>query len=206
MSTTGNHIILGGNGVTGRETHRALRERGITAFSVGRTPSPDLETSSVIADLLDSHATIEALRGASVAYLTAGLKYRARDWEIMWPQMLQNTVNACLANDTILVYLDNPYAFGRVSGPMTEMSEINPISRMGKVRADALEMLDETARSRGLVHIVGRSADFYGPGASTSVFNAYVLDKITAGKKPTWFYDATQLHSMTYTRDIGDAL
>ncbi|MDQ2782922.1 MAG: NAD-dependent epimerase/dehydratase family protein [Actinomycetota bacterium] len=206
MSTTRTHIVLGGNGVTGRETLRALRERGVAAVSLGRTPSLDPDTSSVIADLLDSHATEEALHGASVAYLTAGLPYVARDWETAWPKMLENTINACLINDTVLVYLDNPYAYGRVRGPMTETSEINPVSRMGEVRAAALAMLDEAARSHGLVHAIGRSADFYGPGATTSVFNVFVVDKVAAGKKPTWFFDATQPHSMTYTRDIGDAL
>ncbi len=53
---------------------------------------------------------------------------------------------------------------------------------------------------------MGRRADFYGPGATTSVFNTCVLDKAAAGKTPTWFFAAAQPHSMTYTRDIGDAL
>ncbi len=206
MTTTSTHIVLGGNGVTGRETLRALRDRGVAAVSLGRTPSPDPKTSSIIADLTDAHATEQALHGASVAYLTAGLPYSARDWEATWPKMLENTINACIVNDTMLVYLDNPYAYGRVSSPMTEMTQINPISRMGEVRAAALAMLEEAARSRRLIHSVGRSADFYGPGATTSVFNTFVLNKVAAGKKPTWFFDAAQPHSMTYTRDIGDAL
>lgn len=204
MSTPSTHIVLGGNGVTGRETLRALRDRGIAAASLGRTPSPDPDTSSVIADLLDAHATEEALDGVSVAYLTVGLPYSARDWETKWLQMLESTVNACLVNDTLLVYLDNISAYGRVRGPMTETSEINPGSRIGHVHTAALTMLDEAARSRGLVHTVGRGADFYGPAAGTSAFNTFVLDKVAAGKEPTWFFDATQPHSMTYTRDIGD--
>ncbi len=69
------HIVLGGNGVAGRETIRALGDRGFAALSLGRTPSPDPDTSSVIADLVDPRATEEALHGASVAYLTAGLPY-----------------------------------------------------------------------------------------------------------------------------------
>lgn len=206
MSTTGTHIVLGGNGATGRETLRALRDRGIDALSLGRTPSRDPDTSSVIADLMDSHATEEALHSASVAYLTAGLPYSAGEWETKWLKMLQNTISACLVNDTLLVYLDNISAYGRVRGPMTETSQINPVSRIGQAHATALATLDEAARSRGLVHAVGRSADFYGPGASTSVFNIFSLDKVAAGKMPTWFFDATQPHSLTYTPDIGDAL
>ncbi|HYO85365.1 MAG TPA: NAD-dependent epimerase/dehydratase family protein [Dermatophilaceae bacterium] len=204
MSTTPTHIVLGGNGVAGRETLRALSERGIAPVSVGRTPSPDLDVRSVIADLRDPDAVENALKGADVAYLTAGLPYS--DWETMWPRMLDNSINACLANGTLLVYLDNVYAYGRVVGSMTETSEIRPVSRKGRVRAAALSMLEEAARSHGLVHTVGRSADFYGPGATTSVFNIFVVDKVVAGKRPTWFFDATQRHSLTYTADIGEAL
>lgn len=53
---------------------------------------------------------------------------------------------------------------------------------------------------------VGRSADFYGPGAGTSVFNTFVLDRLAAGRKGTWLYDADQPHSLTCTPDIGAAL
>ena len=38
-SITGTHVVLGGNGVTGRETVRALLDRGQETVSVGRRPS-----------------------------------------------------------------------------------------------------------------------------------------------------------------------
>ena len=66
-------------------------------------------------------------------------------------------------------------------------------------------MLDE-ARSAGLVATVARSADFYGPGAGTSVFNMMAVDNVVRGKRPVWLFDATTPHSMTYTPDIGRAL
>lgn len=66
-------------------------------------------------------------------------------------------------------------------------------------------MLDE-ASERGLNHTAARSADFYGPGASTSAFNTFAVDKVTVRREPTWLFDATQPHAMTYTPDIGKAL
>lgn len=175
-------------------------------MSLGRTPSPVPGFQSIIADLLDPGAIQAALQGADVAYFTAGLPYSAHEWETKWPKMLESSINACITHETLLVYLDNPYAYGRTNGLMTEKNQIHPTSRKGKVRAAALGLLDEAARSRGLNHTVGRSADFYGPGATTSVFNTFALEKVAAGKKPTWLFDATQPHSLTYTRDIGDAL
>ncbi len=205
MNTKPIHIVLGGNGVAGRETVRALVDRGIEPLSLGRTPSHTPGARSVIADLLSPGAVTAALAGADVAYLTAGLPYSAGDWEAMWLKMLENTINACIEHGSLLVYLDNVYAYGRVEGPMTESTPIRPASRKGRVRADALEMLDE-AHSRGLVHTIGRSADFYGPGATTSVVNSFIVDRILTGKKPTWFFDSTQPHSLTYTPDVGDGL
>jgi len=205
MSTTSTHVVLGGNGVVGRETIRALLQRGITPASLGRTPPTNAEVRPIIADLLDTEAVDRALTGAEVAYLTAGLPYSARIWARDWPTIMGNCIEAAIAHDTALVYLDNVYAYGPVDGAMSEDTAIHPTSRKGKVRAAALRVLQEGKR-RGLVHTVARSADFYGPGATTSAFTTMVLDKIAAGGTPTWFFDAHQPHSMTYTPDIGDAL
>ncbi|WP_284756683.1 NAD-dependent epimerase/dehydratase family protein [Curtobacterium sp. ME-Dv--P-122a] len=211
------HVVLGGNGVVGRETLRALREHDVAAVCVGRRPSTpatagnsesesaNARTDHVIADLLDPTAVRRALHGADVAYLVAGLPYSSGVWADQWPRIVDNTVEAALAEGTHLVYLDNVYAYGRVSGPMTEATPINPSGRKGAVRAAALEQL-RTAADRGLAVTIGRSADFTGPGATTSVFNGFVVDRIAAGKRPTWLLDADQPHSLTATTDIGDAL
>ncbi|NTW42722.1 MAG: NAD-dependent epimerase/dehydratase family protein, partial [Cellulomonadaceae bacterium] len=199
------HVVLGGNGIIGRQTVRTLLADGHTPASVGRRASTSEGAVSVIADLLDHTDVARALRGAQVAYLVAGLPYSSRVWAQQWPVVVGNTIDAALEHGTHLVYLDNVYAYGRVDGPMTESTPINPCSRKGRVRAAALERLDEAA-ARGLAVTIGRSADFYGPGASTSVFNTFALDKIVAGKTATWLLDADQPHSLTYTPDIGRAL
>jgi len=168
MSTAPAHVVLGANGVAGRETVRALLERGITPAAVGRP-------------------------------------YSHRVWARDWPLVVGNTIDAAIAQGTRLVYLDNVYAYGGVDGPMTEQTPVRPTSKKGVVRASALRLLEE-ATARGLSVTIGRSADFYGPGATTSVFNGFALDKIAAGKPGTWLFDADLPHSLTYTPDIGDAL
>jgi nucleoside-diphosphate-sugar epimerase len=199
------HVVLGGNGIIGRQTIRTLLANGLTPASVGRRAATSDGAVSVIADLLNPADVARALRGAQVAYLVAGLPYSSRVWAEQWPVIVGNTIDAALDQGTHLVYLDNVYAYGRVDGPMTENTPINPSSRKGRVRAGALDRLDEAA-ARGLAVTIGRSADFYGPGASTSVFNTFALNKIAAGKTGTWLLDADQPHSLTYTPDIGRAL
>lgn len=206
MTSSSTHVVLGGNGVVGRETIRALLDRGLATASVGRRPAAVDGVRSIRADLLDADAVKSAVAGADVAYLTAGLPYSARIWGEQWPVIVANAVAAALAHGTHLVYFDNVYAYGPVDGPMTEQTPIRPTSRKGRVRAAAIDLLDRAAAEQGLVHTVGRSADFYGIGATTSVFNTYALDRIAAGRPGSWLFDSDQPHSMTYTPDIGAAL
>lgn len=205
MTTKTSHVVLGGNGVVGRETLRALLTAGTEAVCVGRRPSATAGARSVSADLLNADDVSRALQGAGVAYLTAGVPYSSRVWAEQWPVIVQNSIDAAIQHDTHLVYFDNVYAYGLVDGVMTENSPIAPQSRKGRIRAAALQALDDAA-GQGLQVTIGRSADFYGPGAATSAFNTFTLDKIAAGKSGTWLLDADQPHSLTYTPDIGKAL
>lgn len=79
------------------------------------------------------------------------------------------------------------------------------MSKKGQVRAAALRTLAD-ASARGLTVTTARSADFYGPGAATSVFNTFALNRIAAGNDGTWLVDADQPHSLSYTPDLGNAL
>jgi nucleoside-diphosphate-sugar epimerase len=206
MTTDSTHVVLGGNGVVGRETVAALLRRGERTTSVGRRPAAVEGARTVTADLLVAAEVSHALTGANVAYLTAGLPYSARIWSKQWPIIVRNAIAAAIAHGTHLVYVDNVYAYGHVDEPMTERAAINPSSRKGEVRAAALHALNIAAAEHGLAYTVGRSADFYGPGATTSVFNTFALDKIATGRDGTWLFDADQPHSLSYTPDIGSAL
>lgn len=198
-----NHTIIGANGVVGRETVSALLQRGESVTAVGRSASTMSGVTSVIADASDAASLHRALKGADVAYLTIGLEYSAKVWARDWPVIMANTIAACIANSARLVFLDNVYAYGKVEGPMTESSPIAPSSAKGRIRAGLLEQL---AAASDLDYTVARAADFYGPGATTSVFNSMAIDNVAAGKSPVWMLDSTQPHSLTYTPDVGEAL
>jgi uncharacterized protein YbjT (DUF2867 family) len=112
MTTGQHHVVLGGNGVVGRETVAALLRRGETTTSVGRHPSTVDTASSTIADFLDPDDVTRALAGAQVAYLTAGLPYSSSIWATQWPIIVGNSIDAAIAHGTHLVYFDNVYAYG----------------------------------------------------------------------------------------------
>ena len=206
MTTTRTHVILGGNGIVGRETARALLARDQVVASVGRRPSSAPGVRSIIADLLEPAAVSPALEGADVAYLTAGIPYSTKEWARQWPIVMTNVITAAVTHGTQLIFLDNVYAYGRVEGPMTERTRVRPSSKKGQIRADLLDLLDTAATTRGLRYTVARSADFFGPGATTSVLNSFAIAKALDGKPPVWLYNADVPHSLTYTPDIGEGL
>jgi hypothetical protein len=65
-------------------------------------------------------------------YLTVGIEYRAKIWAEQWPVIMQNVVDACIAEKAKLVFFDNVYAYGKVEGVMTEETPYNPCSKRGQ--------------------------------------------------------------------------
>lgn len=199
--------ILGANGVIGRELSRRLPAFTDRIRQVSRTPSRVHATDELVsADLLDAAATADAVKGCTVAYLVAGLKYDTRVWQAQWPKVMRHAIDACARHDCALVFFDNVYAYGKVTGAMTESTPYNPCSRKGEVRARIATMLmDEVARGT-LKAMIVRAADFYGPGATLSLTHATVTARLKAGKTPQWVGSPTATHTFTYTPDAGDTV
>lgn len=205
MSTL--HTILGANGVIARELSRALPEYTTHIRQVSRSPQRVNPTDEpVVADLLDAKAVDRAVAGSAVAYLVAGLKYDVAVWQDQWPRVMSNVIAACKRHGSKLVFFDNVYAYGRVDGVMTEDTPFNPTSRKGEVRARIATMLLDEMRSGALQAMIVRSADFYGPGATLSMVNATVFERLSRGKTPQWIGNPKTVHTFTYTPDAGRAV
>ena len=199
--------ILGANGTIGNELSRHLPDYTNVVRQVSRNPkkiNPSDQTIS--ADLLDYSQTEKAVEGSDVVYLTAGLKYEARVWELQWPKVMRNTIDACKKHNAKLVFFDNVYAYGQVVGRMTEETPFNPNSRKGEVRAKTATMLLEEIRANNITAMIVRSADFYGPHVSQSITHTTVTQRLKKGKSAQWIGDPNTIHSFTYTPDAGRAL
>jgi hypothetical protein len=66
-----------------------------------------------------------------------------------------------------LIFFDNVYMYGKVTGPMTEEMPFNPSSQKGEIRAKMATMLLDEIKAGGVRALIARSADFYGPAATT---------------------------------------
>lgn len=200
------HTILGANGVIAQELSRSLVAFSPAIRQVSRNPrkaNPTDET--VVSDLLDAHATANAVSGSEVVYLVAGLKYSTSVWQEQWPKVMRNVINACKHHGARLVFFDNVYSYGRVDGLMTEDTPFNPISKKGEVRAKIATMLLDEMRNGNLQAMIVRAADFYGPNAANSFPYTTVFERLKAGKVPQWIGNLNAIHTFTYTPDAGHA-
>ena len=199
--------ILGANGVIARELALALTPYTTAIRQVSRQPRKvNAGDDTWAADLLDAHATANAVAGSKVVYLVAGLPYTTAAWQAQWPRVMRNVMDACKQHGARLVYFDNVYAYGRVDGVMTETTPFNPTSKKGEVRAEVASLLLKEIRRNNLNAMIVRSADFYGPGALQSFAHAVVFERLRAGKSPQWIGNPNALHTFSFTRDAGHAV
>ena len=199
--------ILGAGGAIGNELVKLLAAKKQPFRLVGRNPKPTLGATEIVAaDLTDADQTIRAVAGSSVVYLLVGLKYDHRVWQEMWPRIMSNTLEACKRAGAKLIFFDNVYMYGKVSGPMSEETPFNPCSRKGEIRATIASMLIDEWKSGALTAMIARSADFYGPDTQNAVTNLLVFQPLARRRKASWLVNDAVPHSFTYTPDAARSL
>jgi nucleoside-diphosphate-sugar epimerase len=199
--------ILGAGGDIGSKLATLLAAGSQPFRVVGRNPNQTPGASeTVVADITDHEQTNRAVAGSTVVFLVIGLKYDHKVWQEMWPRIISNTVEACKRAGARLVFFDNVYMYGKVSGPMTEETPFNPCSRKGEIRARIALSLIDSWKSGSLIAMIARAADFYGPDTRNGMANILVIESFFKKKKASWLVDDTVPHSYTYTPDAAQAL
>jgi nucleoside-diphosphate-sugar epimerase len=199
--------ILGAGGAIGNELIKLLAVKNQPFRLVGRNPKPTPgATETLAADLTDKDQTICAVAGSSVVHLLVGLKYDHKVWQEVWPRVMSNTIEACKRAGAKLIFFDNVYMYGKVSGPMTEETPFNPCSKKGEIRAKIATTLINESKSGGLVAMIARSADFYGPDTRNGVPNLLVFEPFAKKQKASWLLNDSVQHSFTYTPDAAQSL
>ncbi len=198
--------ILGSGGIIANHIAKTLPEYTNSIRLVSRNPKALTGKEELVsADLTSADQVMKAVKGSEVVYLTAGLQYNIKVWQEQWPRLMQNVINACMENDSKLVFFDNVYMYGKVVGPMIETTPFNPCSRKGEVRARIATMiLDEVAKG-SLTALIARSADFYGPETYNSFLQMMVFENMKKGKSAQLMISKNLKHSFTYTPDAGKA-
>jgi len=199
--------ILGANGVIATELSKHLPSYKTTIRQVSRHPKKVNESDELFtADLLNYEQTEKAVAGSEVVYLLAGLPYDIRIWREQWPKVMRNVIDACKKHQSKLVFFDNVYSYGLVTGTMTEETPFNPISKKGEVRAEIATMLLDEVKQGNVQGMIVRGADFYGPGAKLSLTYSTVTERLKVKKGPQWIGSPKVIHTFTYTPDAGKSM
>ena len=81
-----------------------------------------------MADLTDAASSTAAIAGSSVVHLVAGVSYITAAWQADWPRTMANAIEGYERCNAVLVFFDNVYAYGEVTGEMTEVTQFDPCS------------------------------------------------------------------------------
>jgi nucleoside-diphosphate-sugar epimerase len=200
------YTILGAGGAIANEVSKVLAFHNIPHTLVSRNPKALPGALTKAADINDPGQANEVIKGSSIVILCVGLKYDLRIWEKQWPVIMTNVINACKTHNARLIFFDNVYMLGKVSGHMTETTPVTPVSKKGALRAKIATQLMDEAKAGDIKAIIARSADFYGPDCKTSVLNSLVFDRMAKGKTAQWIGDDKAEHSFTFTPDCGKAI
>lgn len=198
--------ILGSGGIIAKHLATSLPLYTSNIRLVSRNPKAVTGKEELVqADLTSAEQVMKAVKGSEIVYLTAGLQYNIKVWQEQWPQLMQNVIKACIENGAKLVFFDNVYMYGKVTGPMTEETPFNPCSYKGEVRAKIATMIWDEVAKGSLTALIARAADFYGPETYNSFLNMMVFENLKKGKSAQLMISKNLKHSFTYTPDAGKA-
>lgn len=200
--------VLGASGNVGKLLVEYLDSKGYKIKAFGRhTPKFDLKNvENLTLDYSNQERLNRAIQGSDITYMLVGLEYKSKVWEAEWVPLIQRLIKSCESAKSKLVFFDNVYAYGLTQGKMTETTPLNAQTRKGKVRKEVQETLEEAHRVGKIKLVIAKSADFYGPGITTSVLGDRFLDFITNKNTIELFGNPAKKHNYTYVADIPPAL
>ena len=199
--------ILGANGTIGQVLAKELLSYTDKIRLVSRNPRKVNDSDELFAaDLSNPENVDKAVEGSEVVYLVVGFDYKLNVWEEKWPKLMRAVLDACIKNNSRLVFFDNVYMYDINAIPhMTEESLINPPSRKGAVRKHIAQMILDEVKAGKLLALIARSADFYGADNEKSVVMEIGYKNLKKGKSANWFINADKKHSFTFTPDAAKA-
>ena len=197
------HVVFG-SGPAGRAVATELARQGLTTRVVNRSGRRVLDGVETLGgDVTDPHFARTATDGASTVYFCLNAVHYHR-WAQEFPPLQQAVVDAASAAGARLVVLENLYMYGPTGGaPMTESTPCHPTSTKSAVRAQMSDELIDAHRSGRVEVVIGRAADFVGPGVTASAMGEFVFGSALAGKKARTMGRPDTLHSFSYVPDIG---
>ncbi|MFE0204082.1 NAD-dependent epimerase/dehydratase family protein [Streptomyces sp. NPDC058985] len=200
------HTVLG-SGPAGTALAGELARRGHPVRLVDRRgEGPAVEgVERFAADVGTVEGARAAIADAAVVYHCVNVAYHLQV-EVM-PRVQEAVLAAVEETGARLVVLDTLYPYGETGGAvMTEDSPWQATSRKGRMRAELDERYLAAHRAGRARVVLGRSADFVGPGVLNSSLGAAVFPGALTGTEVVGFGDIDLPHSYTGIADVAAGL
>ncbi|HEV2639505.1 MAG TPA: NAD-dependent epimerase/dehydratase family protein [Actinocrinis sp.] len=206
MPDGGLHVVFG-TGQVGLALAGRLAGLGLDVRAVSRRRPADLAKGVDwrAVDATDPDAAAHAAKGASAVYQCLNAPYTR--WPELFPPLQRGVLAAAERTGTLLVTLENVYAYGPLGGkPMTEDLPLAATTSKGRVRAAMTEELLAAAGAGRVRIAIGRASDFFGAGATESTLGRRVFGNAVAGKRADFLGDPDLPHTYSYIPDIASGL
>ncbi|WP_327321545.1 NAD-dependent epimerase/dehydratase family protein [Streptomyces sp. NBC_01210] len=199
------HAVLG-SGPAGTALAQELVRRGHAVRLVDRkADGPAVTGVERYADVSTADGTSAAVAGAAVVYHCVNVGYHLQV-EVM-PRIQEAVLGAVEAGGARLVVLDTLYPYGETGGAvMTEDTPWKATTRKGRMRADLDEKYLAAHRAGRARAVLGRSADFVGPGVVNSTLGGAVFPGALTSGEILGLGDIDLPHSYTYIDDVAAGL
>ena len=164
-----------------------------------------------------THASIERLRGDAgdldtVAQAAAGTHavfdcmhgsaYAAATWRVELPRAEKVVLEAAARAGAVVVFPESLYAYGHVTGTMTEQTPRTADFGKPAVRVELLRARDASPTPTVSV----AASDFYGPLVRTAHAGERMVPTVLAGTTMRVLGDPDAPHSWTYVPDLAAAM
>lgn len=201
-----NHHLVVGAGALGLAVVRALRTRDYAVHLVNRSGKGAVPSGAelVRGDVTQVEDAIRVCDGAAVVYHCAGAPYGS--WRTTLPPVMHGVIAGAAAAGAKLVYGDNLYGYGRVTGALTETLPARAAGSNGQLRAQLAETVLAAHQQSKVRATVGRASDFYGPHARTSKAGDGIFLRALKGKPAQVLGDPDAPHTYTFIDDFAEAL
>ena len=163
----GAHVVIGASGGTGSALLRELTDRGRHVRAVnrsGRMVAPE-GVEVMGGDATNAERMIEVCRGAAVVYNAVNVPFT--QWRSSFPAAIDGVLAGARAAEARMVFVDDTWMYGRVSGPMTEALPYRPVSNKGVLRAWLAERVLAAHHSGQVRTVIGRAPELYGPAVES---------------------------------------
>lgn len=180
------HVVVGASGGTGSALVRELLGRGRTVRAVnrsGRLTAP-AGVEVVSGDATDTERMRDVCRGAGVVYNAVNVPFV--QWRQCFPAAIDGVLAGARAADARMVFVDDTWMYGRVSGPMTEDIPSRPVSNKGVLRAWLAERVLAAHASGQVRTVIGRAPELYGPAVESVLGHGLFGPALGRGRRAMW--------------------